>query len=123
MVKRMISRKKVVDYLRTFPEYSVDLNKPHAYIVQDDTVLGEILVDSTDFGAVVQIFDNREPYQIDSLLNHFTYEAIHTDCEYTQSKYSFMYSRIRDVRRCSAFMIARISSAHSRCFPFSFTTT
>lgn len=84
MVKRMISRKKVVDYLRTFPEYSVDLNKPHAYIVQDDIVLGEILVDSIDFGAVIQIFDNRELYQIDNLLSHFTHEIIHTDSEYTQ---------------------------------------
>lgn len=80
----MISRKKVVDYLRTFPEYSVDLSKPHAYIIQDSLVLGEILVDSTDFGAVIQIFDNRELYQIADLLSHFKHEVIHTDCEYTQ---------------------------------------
>lgn len=80
----MISRKRLVDYLRTFPEYSIDLDKPHAYIVQDSTVLGEILVDSTDFGAVIQIFDNRELYQIRNLLSHFTHEIIHTDSEYTQ---------------------------------------
>lgn len=79
----MISSKKLVDYLRTFPEYSIDLSKPHAYIVQDSTVLGEILVDSTDFGAVIQIFDNRALYQIENLLNHFTYKVIHTDYEYT----------------------------------------
>lgn len=78
----MISRKKLVDYLRTFPEYFIDLSKPHAYIVQDDIVLGEILVDSTDFGAVIQIFDNRELYQINNLLSHFTYEVIHTDYMY-----------------------------------------
>lgn len=80
----MISRKKLVDYLRTFPEYSVDLNKPHAYIVQDSLVLGEILVDSTDFGAVIQIYDNRASHQINNLLNHFTYVVIHTDSEYTR---------------------------------------
>lgn len=80
----MISRKKLVDYLRTFPEYSVDLSKPHAYIVQDSSVLGEILVDSIDFGAVIQIFDNRTPHQIKDLLNHFTCVVIHTDSEYTQ---------------------------------------
>ena len=80
----MISRKKLVDYLRTFPEYSIDLSKPHAYIVQDSIVLGEILVDSTDFGAVIQIFDNREPHQIADLLSHFTYECVHTNCEYTE---------------------------------------
>lgn len=80
----MISRKKLVDYLRTFPEYSVDSDKPHVYIVQDDIVLGEILVDSIDFGAAIQIFDNREPHQIDNLLSHFTHEIIHTDSEYTQ---------------------------------------
>ena len=80
----MISRKKLVDYLRTFPEYYIDLSKPHAYIVQNDIVLGEILVDSTDFGAVIQIFDNRESYQIGNLLSHFTYEIIHTDNEYTR---------------------------------------
>lgn len=80
----MISCKKLVDYLRTFPEYSIDLSKPHAYIVQDAIVLGEILVDFTDFGAVIQIYDNRASYQIDNLLSHFTYEVIHTDCEYTQ---------------------------------------
>ena len=79
----MISRKKLVDYLRTFPEYSIDLSKL-TYIVQDDIVLGVIWVDSTDFGAVIQIFDNRELYQISNLLSHFTYEVIHTDCEYTQ---------------------------------------
>lgn len=78
----MISRKKLIDYLRTFPEYSIDLSKPRAYIVQDDIVLGEILVDSTDFGAVIQIFDNRELYQINNLLSHFTYEVIHTDYMY-----------------------------------------
>lgn len=83
MVKRMISRKKLVDYLRTLPEYSIHANKPHAYIVQDSTVLGEILVDSTDFGAVIQIFDNRALYQIENLLSHFTYEVIHTDFHYT----------------------------------------
>lgn len=82
MVKRMISRKKLVDYLRTFPEYSIDLSKPHAYIVQDSIVLGEILVDSTDFGAVIQIFDNRAPHQISDLLSHFTHEVIHTDYMY-----------------------------------------
>lgn len=80
----MISRKKLVDYLRTFLEYSIVLSKPHAYIVQDAIILGEILADSTDFGAVIQIFDNREPYQIGNLLSHFTYEVIHTDCEYTR---------------------------------------
>ena len=80
----MISRKKLVGYLRTFPEYYIDLSKPHAYIVQNDIVLGEILVDSTDFGAVIQIFDNRESYQIGNLLSHFTYEIIHTDNEYTR---------------------------------------
>lgn len=80
----MISRKKLVDYLRTFPEYSVDLSKPHAYIVQDSSVLGEILVDYTDYGAVIQIFDNRAPHQINDLLNHFTYVVIHTDSEYTR---------------------------------------
>ena len=79
----MISRKKLVDYLRTFPEYSIDLSKL-TYIVQDDIVLGIIWVDSTDFGAVIQIFDNRELYQISNLLSHFTYEVIHTDCEYTR---------------------------------------
>lgn len=75
----MISRKKLVNYLRTLPEYSIH----HAYIVQDSTILGEILVDSTDFGAVVQIFDNRALYQIENLLSHFTYEVIHTDFHYT----------------------------------------
>lgn len=80
----MISRKKVVDYLRTFPEYSIDLSKPHAYIVQDSIVLGEILVDSIDFGAVIQIFDNRASYQIGNLLSHFTHEVIHTASEYTR---------------------------------------
>lgn len=80
----MISRKKLIDYLRTFPEYSIDLSKPYTYIVQDSIVLGEILVDSTDFGAVIQIFDNRELYQIGNLLSHFTHEVIHTDCEYTR---------------------------------------
>lgn len=84
MVKRMISRKKLIDYLRTLPEYSIDLSKPYTYIVQDDIVLGIIWVDSTDFGAVIQTFDNRELYQIRNLLSHFTYEIIHTDCEYTQ---------------------------------------
>lgn len=79
----MISRKKLIDYLRTFPEYSFNLTKPHAYIVQDSIILGEILVDSTDFGAVIQIFDNRALYQIENLLSHFTYEVIHTDYEYT----------------------------------------
>lgn len=79
----MISRKKLVDYLKTFPEYSIHANKPHAYIVQDSTILGEILVDSTDFGAVILILDNREPHQISDLLSHFTYEVIHTDYEYT----------------------------------------
>ena len=79
----MISRKKVVDYLRTFPEYSIDLSKPHTYIVQDSIILGEILADSTDFGAVIQIFDNRALYQIENLLSHFTYEVIHTDYTYT----------------------------------------
>lgn len=80
----MISRKKLVDYLRTFPEYSIELSKPHIYIVQDSIVLGEILVDSTDFGAVIQIFDNRASYQIGNLLSHFTHEVIHTDYEYTR---------------------------------------
>ena len=80
----MISRKKVIDYLRTFIEYSVDLSKPHAYIVQDSMVLGEILVDSTDYGAVIQIFDNRAPHRISDLLSHFKYEVIHTDSKYTQ---------------------------------------
>ena len=75
----MISRKKLVDYLRTFPECSVHLNKPYVYIVQDSIILGEILVDSTDFGAVIQIFDNRALYQIENLLSHFTYEVIHTN--------------------------------------------
>lgn len=84
MVKRMISREKLIDYLRTFPEYFINLSKPHTYIVQNSIVLGEILVDSTDFGAVIQIFDNRELYQINNLLSHFTYESIHTDCEYTR---------------------------------------
>lgn len=84
MVNNMISRKKLVDYLRTFPEYSIDLSKPCTYIVQDAIVLGEILVDSTDFGAVIQIFDNRASHQIGNLLSHFTYEVIHTDCEYTR---------------------------------------
>lgn len=79
----MISRKKLVDYLRTFPEYSIDLSKPYTYIVQDSKVLGEILVDSIDFGAVIQIFDNRALYQIENLLSHFTYEVIHTDSHYT----------------------------------------
>lgn len=74
----MISRKKLVDYLRTFPEYSVELEKI-TYIVQDGIVLGTIFVDSTDFGAVIQIFDNRALYQIENLLSHFTYEVIHTD--------------------------------------------
>lgn len=78
----MISRKRLVDYLRTFPEYFIDLSKPHMYIVQDDIVLGEILVDSTDFGAVIQIFDNRAPHQISDLLSQFTYEVIHTDYMY-----------------------------------------
>ena len=80
----MISRKKVVDYLRTLPEYSIDLSKPHVYIIQDSSVLGEILVDSSDFGAVIQILDNRAPHQIDDLLRHFTYECVHTDHDYTQ---------------------------------------
>lgn len=83
MVKRMISRKKLIDYLRTFPEYSIDLSKPYTYIVQDSKVLGVILVDSTDFGAVILILDNREPHQISDLLSHFTYEVIHIDYEYT----------------------------------------
>ena len=80
----MISRKKLVDYLRTFPEYLIELNKQYTYIVQDSIVLGEILVDSTDFGAVIRIFDNREPYQISNLLSHFTYVGIHTDSGYTR---------------------------------------
>ena len=87
----MISRKKLVDYLRTFPEYSIDLSKPHAYIVQDSMVLGEILVDSTDFGAVIQIFDNRAPHQIGDLLSHFTHEVIHTNYEYTKYTYIGQY--------------------------------
>ena len=80
----MISRKKLVDYLRTLTEYSVDLDKPHAYIVQDSVVLGEILADSTDYGAVIQIYDNRAPHQISDLLSHFKHEVIHIDSEYTQ---------------------------------------
>lgn len=87
----MISRKKLADYLRTFPEYSVDLSKPSTYIVQDSIVLGEILVDSTDFGAVIQIFDNRAPHQINDLLNHFTYVVIHTDSKYTQYNHIGQY--------------------------------
>lgn len=78
----MISRKKLVNYLRTLPEYSVDAEKPHVYIVQDSIILGEILADSTDYGAVIQIFDNREQHQISDLLSHFKYEAIHTDYLY-----------------------------------------
>lgn len=85
----MISRKKLVDYLRTFPEYLIDLSKPQTYIVQDSRVLGEILVDSTDFGAVLQIFDNRAPHQISDLLCHFTYEVIHTDYLYTKHHYHY----------------------------------
>lgn len=80
----MISRKKLVDYLKTFPEYLIELNKQYTYIVQDSIVLGEILVDSTDFGAVIRIFDNREPHQINDLLSHFKYEIIHTDYMYPQ---------------------------------------
>lgn len=80
----MISRKKVVDYLRTFPEYSIDLSKSYTYIVQDSKVLGVILIDSTDFGAVILILDNRAPHQISDLLCHFTYKIIHTDHDYTK---------------------------------------
>ena len=80
----MISRKKIIDYLRTLPEYSIDLSNPYVYIVQDSIVLGEILVDSTDFGAVIRIFDNRAQHQISDLLSHFIHEVIHTDCGYTQ---------------------------------------
>lgn len=79
----MISRKKLVDYLRTLPEYSIELSKPHIFIVQDSGILGEILVDFTDFGAVIQIFDNRAPHEISDLLSHFTYEVIHTASPFT----------------------------------------
>lgn len=80
----MISRKKLVNYLRTFPEYSVDVEKSHVYIVQDNLILGSILTDSTDFGAVIQILDNRAPHLIRNLLCHFTCEVIHTDHKYTR---------------------------------------
>lgn len=79
----MISCKKLVDYLRTLPEYLIDLSGPCTYIVQDSKCLGIILVDSTDFGAVIRILDNREPHQISDLLSHFTYEIIHINYEYT----------------------------------------
>ena len=80
----MISRKKLVNYLRTLPEYSVEAEKPHVYIVQDSIILGEILADSTDYGAVIQILDNRAPHLIRNLLCHFKCEVIHVDHEYTQ---------------------------------------
>lgn len=83
----MINRKKLVEYLRAHGWW-INL-ATHKYIEINGHIIAEIEVDSTDFGAILRIYDNRNPQTITRLLNHFTYESIHTDYRYTQySQYS-----------------------------------
>lgn len=73
-----ISRKKLIKYLKTFPEYRIRVDG-RVYIEYGSRILAEIDVDSVDFGAVLVMYDNRAPQHIINLVSYFTYEYVHTN--------------------------------------------
>ena len=71
-----------MDFIDTLPEYTVTSINSSQYIVYDSSVLGDIQIDSVDFGVVLDILDNRDLYRIRDILKHFTYDIIHVDLPY-----------------------------------------